>query len=266
MTLPKISGPDLRQTLISKTDVSSGKYADDDKTDTYNVENLAPLTKRALYDPKIKHELQQATLSKTNHQCQVCCSPYFPVFQEWIAFDNMSPIKCAKMAWQLFSVEIDQQSFRRHRKNHMKSPELIRRIMISLDPNIQPEKIMMATIQVLQNEMIETGKIDCKLSSELREWINLMFKYRGDIKEMNGTYIQQNTLNVTQGGSIPNSEDTKLLLSRPMTDAEQARMEQLGLLLDGKGTKSIRSEIPQDVPKIASKKIEESETFFTDKK
>lgn len=252
---PPLDLVESRRSFLSRTQPSTGYHQDHDLTTLKPDFDLSPATKEALYDNKKRLALQRETCDIVHVLCKVCVSPWFPIYTEWLAMDGYSAPKCSALARECFSEEISDQSFARHKKNHMKDTFLVRRIMVMKDPNIQPEKIISATIKVLQQQIMENERLDPKLLSELRNFLDLHGKYTGVTKELPQTVITNQSLTINSGGAIPNAQDTKDLLSRTLSQEERDRLEYLTKMLQGRGSSAARAMIPENVPEVKSPEV-----------
>jgi hypothetical protein len=244
---------EMRKTLLAKTQKSDGGYADGDMTDSFSALDLSQQSKLAVTDDRKRESLLADTNKRTDSRCKVCASNFFPVYQEWLSIHKFTGQKCEKFALKYFQETISKKSFTNHKKNHMQNPMLVRRLIIANDPHINPLKVVDSIIAVLQQQILETDMPDSKMLGQLRDYLALHGDFTGETKKVPEKAVQINTYNFQRGGSIPNSQDNRLLDEAPMSDQELTVLRELGVFLGDKGTQNIREQIPKEIPTVQRK-------------
>jgi len=210
------------------------------------IEDLTPSNLQGILDETKRADLINKSSKAWNRNCKVCSSPFYTMYMQWLGLDNKSYAECSRLASEIFGDEISEASFSNHKTNHLLDPKIIRRAMIARDPDVQPKKVNLAMIQILQQEMIENPEINVKTGKLLLEHLKL-----ADGMNPRAPMVDARSVSITQvnNNGIPVSKDTEDAVRRELTDGERAELKLLQKTWEKKGTAAIRAQI-QDPPKV----------------
>lgn len=255
---------DLRDTFLQKTD-EQGNYSnsilspererilsakkDPEKLAKIKqeiIEDLTPSNKQGILSETVRSDLISKSSKTWIRNCKICSSPFYTMYMQWLTLDNKSYAECSRLANDVFGDEIADSTFSNHKQNHLLDPKIIRRAMIARDPDVQPKKVNLAMIQILQMEMIENPEINVKTGKLLLEHLKL-----ADGMNPRGPMVDARSVSITQvnNNGIPLSKDTQDAIQRELSDGERAQLKLLQEKWKGKGTGAIRGKI-QDPPKV----------------
>jgi hypothetical protein len=263
-TIQTITLSDLRDTFLQKTD-EQGNYSNsilspekqrmlDGKRDPKKmeqikleiIEDLTPSNKQGIMNETVRSDLISKSSKTWIKNCKICSSPFYTMYMQWLTLDNKSYVECSRLANDVFGDEISEGSFSNHKLNHLLDPKIVRRAMIARDPDVQPKKVNLAMIQILQQEMIENPEINVKTGKLLLEHLKL-----ADGMNPRAPMVDARSVSITQvnNNGIPVSKDTQEAIQRELSDGERAQLKLLQEKWKGRGTGAIRSKI-QDPPKV----------------
>lgn len=244
---------EMRESFLSKSRQSDGMPLDSDLTSDFGALDLTKETRTAIHDESKRNLLREKMNKRTDMRCHVCSSPFFSVYTEWLSVHKYSGAKCSKLALKFFRESVSAKSFTNHKKNHMEQPFLIRRLMIAADPDVNPRKVIDATIQILHQQLVETERPDPDLLKRLKDFLEIRGDYTGETRKTPEKAVQINTWNIGTGGQMPMSSDAQESLDSPLTDEEKKQLTGLGILLEDTGSSKIRKQIPEKIPQVTRK-------------
>jgi hypothetical protein len=224
------------------------------------IVGLAEQNRNSIVDERVRQKVLVETTRHVEPYCRVCSSRFYGMYVQW-EVDGVSRAEMARLSF-FFEKDsegsahpITQMTFSNHFRDHGLHKDLVRRLIVLNNPDINPKNVATGMLQLLSEDFVRDEEYNLRKAKAIKDLLKV-------IDEMNKTdkkpspVVDNSTTNfvqINQGGNVPLALDT-MKTAAGLTEGESKRLEELEARWNDKGTNKIKAMIPKEVPVVSPSK------------